>query len=465
MRGCKKPYKACIKHAVLAALTVVVLLLPGYAFAGTGSGVKTMESPSAESLEIRVRYNDFAGNEYKSLKTLSLDYFKQKGSEETYTLIDSLPVPCVSPARGVFLTELLADCGIDYKNVKQIRVWCTDGDGKSPNKSYTYDYLFMPRFFYPNMEQSNNWETGATNTRVKFHDMKLAAQGQVRVEPMIAFEDRWQRYKSDTGNQNNIDLSYSGLDGSVRFRLLFGLEDLTKYHDGDEIEANAFDSMKWIYRMDIALDQQSPNSGGGGQTVENSAVSGAGISKQKSSGYYLTDTKGHWAEASIGKLVELGVVNGNPDGSFHPDEQVTRAQFAAMLIKTMVKGGMTALDSSQSLSDAEGHWAKVYLSTAVDNKIIIPQADGSVSPDRLITREEMAGMLARALNLKGNGGSLAIGDRSQVSTWAVDSVSALLKSGGITGFEDGTFKPKNQATRAQAAVTILRSFTNAGYKF
>ncbi|MDD4592594.1 MAG: S-layer homology domain-containing protein [Parabacteroides sp.] len=439
---------------------------------------KTLSSDPAETLEVWIRYSDYDSNDYRILKTFDYDYFKKNGSTETYTFIDSLPVPCASPAKGVYLEELLSECGINAEDMTQIRVWCTDGNGKSPNKTYSYKYLFgKDRYFYPNMKISDNWEAGSSSTKVKFHDMELAASGKQGVEPMLAYADNWQRYMGapeDGGEINDIDLTYNNLDDCTRYRLLFGLEDLSKYSDGDEINANAFDSLKWIYRMDVVVNYKDPNPApvpidGGGTKKDNKDNNGdssetTGTTEPDKTDQEnkivnnLIDIKGHWAETSITKLVNKGVICGNPDGTFRPDNSVTRAEFVTILIKTMIKEGLLPIDNTSNLTDADVHWAKNYLTTAVVNNIVKADAKGCVFPDRQITREEMACMLVRALNLKIEAVKSNYTDQSGISDWAVESVAALADSGVITGFADGSFRPKDNATKAQATVMIINAF-------
>ena len=76
-------------------------------------------------------------------------------------------------------------------------------------------------------------------------------------------------------------------------------------------------------------------------------------------------------------------------------------------------------------------------------------------PDSSITREELAVMAARCVQISATG-MMDFTDRESVSDWAKDAVDALASAGIINGFEDGTFRPDGISTRAEAAVILLR---------
>ena len=166
----------------------------------------------------------------------------------------------------------------------------------------------------------------------------------------------------------------------------------------------------------------------------------------------FTDIDGHWAEESITELAGRGLINGFDDGTFRPDESVTRAQFTKML------ADLEGLDTNTVVRIFEdvpiNSWYAPYVTAAYAEGIAL--GDGAYfRPDSSITREEMAVMAARCMNITA-AGTMGFIDIDSVSEWAKDAVNALSSAGIISGFEDGTFRPGEISTRAEAAAILLR---------
>lgn len=184
----------------------------------------------------------------------------------------------------------------------------------------------------------------------------------------------------------------------------------------------------------------------------------------------LSDIQGHWAAEQIAQLVRAGVVGGYPDGTFRPDAPLTRSAFVKMLETAL---GLPLQPGVSSFTDTAGHWSAQggYLGSALQAGII-QQADypgGRFEPERSITRDEIAVMLARAAGLPlpdvrpGQYTEAQISGRlfRDVSTWAHPAhVEAAVEAGLVTGYaeNDGTFtfRPNDPATRAEAVVMVLR---------
>lgn len=179
------------------------------------------------------------------------------------------------------------------------------------------------------------------------------------------------------------------------------------------------------------------------------------------------DLRGHWAEADVYKLVSIGAVTGFPDGAFRPDRLVTRAELAVMLTRAL---RIPPADAAPPFRDAVPGWAAGYLAAAVQRGLIGGYEDGTFRPDEPVTREAAAAILVRALPeaaLRDGAGPLPPGpetftDAGDISAWAAESVALAVRYGLITGFADGTFRPQDPTTRAQAAVLIARLLALAG---
>lgn len=164
----------------------------------------------------------------------------------------------------------------------------------------------------------------------------------------------------------------------------------------------------------------------------------------------VNDIKGHWAAATIQKMVDEGVVTGMPDGSFKPDNSISRAQFATLVVKAFKLDGK----SGKVFNDTSNHWAKDYISTANAYGILNGYSDTKFGPDDPITREQMAVMIVKAQNLQSSDTTLGFSDSNKISSWAKGAVATAYASQLIKGFPDGSFQPQAGATRAQAAVVI-----------
>src|SRR5690606_22917818 len=110
-----------------------------------------------------------------------------------------------------------------------------------------------------------------------------------------------------------------------------------------------------------------------------------------------SDTQGHWASQTIDIFVKLGVVSGYDDGSFRPNDNITRAEFAAIVARIFK---FTAADNSVALQDISNHWAKDAIEALAMAGIIGGYGDGSFRPDQQINREEMVIILSRLVNLQ-----------------------------------------------------------------
>lgn len=175
--------------------------------------------------------------------------------------------------------------------------------------------------------------------------------------------------------------------------------------------------------------------------------------------------KEHWAFGYISELVDKGVLNGYEDGSFRPDDTVTRAEWAKIMVLAaglpLVYGFETPdryFDSH--FWDMHDHWANPYVNAAED--YLAAYGDGSFKPDQAAVREDVTVSMVK---LKGYDVSKV--DYSYLSRFLdVNSISNSLKAYVavavekelIDGFEDGTFRGQDTLTRAEAATLLWRAF-------
>ncbi|MGE7271105.1 fibronectin type III domain-containing protein [Brevibacillus panacihumi] len=174
----------------------------------------------------------------------------------------------------------------------------------------------------------------------------------------------------------------------------------------------------------------------------------------------FTDIAGHWAESSIMRAAENGIAGGYPDGTFKPNHSVTRAEFIVMLAGAMkLEGyGPTLMFSDH---DHIGTWAKQAVAQAVEAGIVGGYEDGSFRPNERITRAEMAVMIARALKLQHNNYvSTGFADEEEIPHWVKGAVEAIRNQNLVSGRSGNRFAPNETATRAEAATILLRMLDN-----
>ena len=154
-------------------------------------------------------------------------------------------------------------------------------------------------------------------------------------------------------------------------------------------------------------------------------------------------------------VAKSSYVKGYPDGTFRPDVNVSRAEFATMFQKM---AGLSA--KTNNLKDAKNHWAKDSISAMVESQLMVGYSGGDFKPDRKMTRAEIASVIFKAKNL-----TLKPSDfKDSKHHWADGIIGALEKEGIINGYPDGTFNPDGVVTRAEAVTMLNKAFNIKGEK-
>lgn len=173
----------------------------------------------------------------------------------------------------------------------------------------------------------------------------------------------------------------------------------------------------------------------------------------------FTDINDNWAASHILKLAALEVVSGNGDGTFGPNDRITREQFAKMVV--LAAGLQPDAQPMLAFADTDqiADWAKPYVSAAVRAGIINGLDGNRFAPQQLITRVEVATMVARALRnapaAQASSG-IVFADAASIPDWARASVDAAVSRGIVGGYADGTFGPQLTATRAEASKMLAK---------
>ncbi|MGI5880285.1 MAG: S-layer homology domain-containing protein [Syntrophomonadaceae bacterium] len=169
----------------------------------------------------------------------------------------------------------------------------------------------------------------------------------------------------------------------------------------------------------------------------------------------LSDIRGHWAEAAIKYLVDLKAIVGYPDNTFRPDKTVSRGEFTTVLVKALNLSSTTP----KTFKDASGHWAENYISIAAANGIVSGYNETTFGPNDPITREQMAVMVVRAAKLDKKAGASAFADDNNISGWARDYINSAVDKKILSVGGDKCFRPKANASRAEAAMMLYRVLT------
>lgn len=175
----------------------------------------------------------------------------------------------------------------------------------------------------------------------------------------------------------------------------------------------------------------------------------------------ITDVSGHWAEQVILQWVEDGLANGYPDGTFRPNNDITRAEFMKLVNNTF--GFVEEVDIEYT-DVPEGQWYYDIVKKAQAAGYIRGYDDGTIRPNNHITREEVATIIARIMNLEDNGEAVeSFKDKDSIK-WSKGYVGAVVVANYMKGYEDGTFRPQRNITRAEAVYALNNILTQGHIK-
>lgn len=186
----------------------------------------------------------------------------------------------------------------------------------------------------------------------------------------------------------------------------------------------------------------------------------------------FTDISGHWAEDVIRLMAAKGIVKGMTPTLFVPEAEVTRAQFATLLVKALNISEQAATGSRFSDVPASA-WYAATVETAAANGLLRGYPDGSFKPDARITRQELAAMVVNALKLRGKDGDSvtaaeaeeilkAFTDSGQIGAWAKQAAAVAVKSGIVKGRAADQFAPLATAKRCEAVVMLRQILSFLG---
>ncbi len=173
-------------------------------------------------------------------------------------------------------------------------------------------------------------------------------------------------------------------------------------------------------------------------------------------------TDSHWASEYIIKLAQYGVIGGFEDGTYRPEDLVTKEQFVKMVVEAF---GIKSDKTTTSFADVSAsHWANEYIAIAVGKGIINGKSETEFGIGENLSRQDAATIIIRVADMAGYKlpatASVSFADNGEISDYAKDGVTRLSAAGVLSGMGDGTFKPLGNLTRAQAAKILYMMITS-----
>lgn len=170
----------------------------------------------------------------------------------------------------------------------------------------------------------------------------------------------------------------------------------------------------------------------------------------------LEDMDVHWSKQYVEQLASMGMVTGNEKNHFEPDKKITRQEFAVMLARAIHLPDAT---QSHFTDVAMDDWSFGGINSAYEAGIVKGDGSGNFNPTSNITRQDMVTMIARAYEYKYGyplkGIITGYSDRAVTASYAAEALDGASYHGIIGGYEDNTFRPLQNASKAEAAKMIL----------
>jgi hypothetical protein len=175
------------------------------------------------------------------------------------------------------------------------------------------------------------------------------------------------------------------------------------------------------------------------------------------------DVANHWAKDAVNDMGSRMIIEGNGEGLFDPDRDITRAEFAAIIVRAL---GLKPESGASLFSDVkESDWYNSAIRTAYSYHLVDGFEDGTFRPNDKITREQAMVIISKAMTITKLKSRLPVQtrdavlhpypDATEASDWAISSIADCLQAGIVSGRSTG-IAPKDDITRAEAAAMVER---------
>jgi len=187
--------------------------------------------------------------------------------------------------------------------------------------------------------------------------------------------------------------------------------------------------------------------------------------------FQFRDVANHWAKDAVNDMGSRMVINGTGNGVFDPDRNVTRAEFAAIIVRAI---GLKLEKGASNFSDVKAaDWYNEALTTALAYHLISGFEDGSFHPNNKITREQAMTIIVKAMaltnltsKLKDQSADAVLRqyiDAADIDNWAKSSVAESVQAGIVSGRSSTELAPKDYITRSEVAVIMQRLLQKSGF--
>ena len=202
----------------------------------------------------------------------------------------------------------------------------------------------------------------------------------------------------------------------------------------------------------------------------------------------FSDLTGHWAEKEVKAWTARELTGGYPDGTFRPDSVIARAEFLALVNRVFGYHKMVNLDGMAEMVVSQAAGAAIFSDVAETDwyagEIVQAAAvgylsgypDGTIKPQKSLTRQEVAVLLARILptviesskvdnsHLNSDDVLKSFIDEAQIPAWSREAVAMAVIGGYMSGYPDGSFQPTKKITRAEAIAVLDRAVGQLFYR-
>lgn len=413
-------------------------IIPDVNSAADGSEMTNVIKTNETKLVIDGEYTEselgIIGNTLYGFKTVAKAY--QQSNPQNFIIDFNLSKAIAEIKSGKDVSKVLKEYGVYFEI------------------DYETDYISLPleaRSLLGSLLKTADYSKGnvpLVYSRLKIYSSVKTASSYQKIQSIIENEENFALINPNTEYYDKIN------DKSAIYL------EMAKYIDSinsfDDIAPRLYTASKNVYD-----DINSVKLPKGNDDVGNSSIGGVSSvhiplnpTTEVKPVIVLYDIESHWAKDEINILLQKGIVSGYADLSFKPDNAVTRAEFVKLLCEAF--GITTATDVSFDDVPYDA-WYQPYVKRAAGAGVVMGTSNRLFSPESYITRQDASLMLWRIIKSDTNNVSLQFSDKDKISSYASDAVAALCKAGIISGFEDFTFRPKENITRAQAAVIISKA--------
>ncbi len=433
------------------------------------------DSKGSNKFEIYVDFDSYSGSSSSSSGSSSSDTSKKDGDRVSTTTIDKTPSVKSRSATVTFSSSAMSDA-LD-ENKREARhedadVTYIELDART-SKTVDDTTITVPRKSLDNIADEDTGLILTTNHGTFTFDDRALAEiydtcDKTNIDFYIEEEDDDQYIVLiKDGSDDVIDLGSGEVEIVFDYRLKSGEKssDVNVYRIGDG-------DKEFDYARDMKADYSSSKKEATfttdtlgtflvtTDTLKTGSDSSTTTTPPTTPAYsrFVDVPSSRWSATYINKLASLGIINGTGGGYFEPTLQVTREEFVKMLAG-VAGANVTGYTSSRFPDVPMSRWSASYIAWAADRGITTGTDGGRFAPTMKITREEMATMIYRYVQISGKtlpakNAPVTFADADQISSWAQTAVSVMQQAGIIDGnVTNGryTFDPKVPASREECA--------------